>query len=475
MPYPELRFFKYFFLLFIFLSLFIAANLNQNIILIKEINLLKNFIVFLPTIFFFFNLKLFLNKSFLFLLLIFSPLLFFGFVGIINYVIIISLVIFSIFFNIFFTKEKFLNLHVINHLKKFLFFFYLIFISLVIFGLLSQEQNNYYGLDQLNISDFFSGVTTNVNLLIIYEFQMLFKYSKYFDQVILFIIFFIYIGQPKKFLKKNLLLIFFTLIFLTLQGNALSILLFCLFIFFVQFQKYIISKKFLMFVLIITTLIFFLDIFFFHNKNIQYEKYLAKNKNNSNISYIENVNEIFDNTLILNFLDKASSFRLQRIIAPCDFLKRRYNRYPSIYAEKIDGESYQYRCHYYDDKVKLISNEFLNYRFESDFNRGSRIDKLIRYYHLDSGVFEILYKYGLIVFLIFLFVNIYAIFLVFRLDYTYGIVALILFVYFIFESGLYSTGNLFSMLYNFILTRTFFLKNFNFNYENSTRQNVNFD
>ena len=436
---------------------------------------MKNFIVFLPTIFFFFNLKLFLNKSFLFLLLVFSPLLFFGFVGMINYVIIISLVIFSVFFNIFFTKEKFLNLHVINHLKKFLFFFYLIFISLVIFGLLSQEQNNYYGLQQLNKNDVFSGITTHVNLVTIYDFQMFFKYSKYFDQVILFIIFFIYISQPKNFLKKNLPLIFLTLIFLITQNNALSILIFGLLIFFIQFKKYIMSKKFLMFILIVPTLIFFLDILFFYNKNFQFKKNLAKNKYNANISSIEHVNEIFDNTLILNFLDKTSSFRLQRIIAPCDFLKRRYNRNPLFEGEKIYGVSYQYRCHYYDDKIKLISNEFLNYRFEPNFNRGSKIDKLIRYYHLDSAVFEILYKYGFIVFLTFLFINIYGIFLVFRLDYTHGVVALILFVYFIFESGLYSTGNLFSILYNFILARTFFLKNFNFNYENSTRQNVNFD
>jgi len=460
MPYPEIKSFKYSFLLFIFLSLFIVTNLNQNIIQIKEINLLKNFIVFLPTIFFFFNLKLFLNKSFLFLLSVFSPLLFFGFVGMINYLIITSLIIFSIFFNISFTKEKFLNPHVTNHLKKFLFFFYFIFIFWAIFGFLSQELNYYYGLDKLNNNDVYSGITTNINLLSIYEFQLLFKYSKYFDQVILFIIFFIYVSQPKNFLKKNLLLNFFTLIFLIIQNNSLSILIFCLLIFFIQFQKYIIKKKFLTIILLSTTLIFFLDVILFYNKNFQSKKYLAKNKSNSNISSIEHVNEIFENTLILNFLDKTSSFRLQRIIAPCDFLKRRYHRNPVFDGEKIYGLSYQYRCQYYDDKIKLLSNEFLNYRFEPNFNTGSKIDKLIRSYHIDSAVFEILYKYGILVFIVILLINFYTILLAFKLNYHYGIVMLILFVYFIFESGLYSLGNLFSIVYNFFFTRTIYLTNF---------------
>jgi hypothetical protein len=480
MSASQIKLIRYFFTLSLFIFIFIISNFNSdtlsnliiNTVFGDQISLIKNIIIILPTIFIFLNLKLFLNKKFLLLLSIFSPLVLFGFVGIVNYLTIVSLIIFSTCVNIIFNKKKLLNILIIEMLKKLLFFLY--FLILIFF-----VYNFFFNLDNLNylyeiknsfVDDKYSGLTSNINFSIIFKFQSLFKYSKYLDNVILFIIFFIYVGKPENFLKKNLFLILLTLIFLIFQGNDISVLIILSLIFFSQFKKYLQLNKILKIIFLIILLIISIDILYFYNNNIQTQKNKYYNLTNSNFTKTQYTNEIFNKTLILRFLDIKSSFRIQKIFAPCDFLKRNYNAFPKIDKNNITFLSYQYRCHYYNDNVKLVSNNFLNFRIDPNFNAGSIGDKLIRFYHLDSGIFEILYKYGILFFLFVVSLNLFIIFLTFKSNYHYGIIMLILFGYFIVESGLYSTGNIFSIIYNFIFTKTFFMTNFK--YINNKLSNV---
>lgn len=357
-------------------------------------------------------------------------------------------------------------------LKKLLFFLYFLILIFFAYNFFFNfdNLNNFYDIKKPLTDDSYSGLTSNINLSIIYKFQSLFKYSKYLDNVILFIVFIIYLAQPQNFFKKNLFLIFFTLVFLIIQGNEISLFAFLALIFLSEFKKKLQLKKILTFIFLIIVLSVVIDILYFNNNSIQNKIEDSYNLNNTNISKTQYTNKFFKKTLILRFLDEKSSFRIQRIIAPCDFLKRKYSNFPLINKNNITFLSYQYRCHYYNDNVKLVSNNFLNFRIDPNFNAGSLGDKLIRFYHLDSGIFEILYKYGILFFLFIISLNLFIIFLTFKSNYHYGIIMLILFGYFIVESGLYSTGNILSIIYNFIFTKTFFMKNLK--YINNKLSNV---
>ena len=59
-------------------------------------------------------------------------------------------------------------------------------------------------------------------------------------------------------------------------------------------------------------------------------KYNQYNYNNNNFSLSQNVNPLFSKTIIFSKLDKLTSHRLQRWIAPCTFLEKRYSQFPYL-------------------------------------------------------------------------------------------------------------------------------------------------
>ena len=177
-------------ILYLFIFSFKFSNLNKTFQITAYINLFKNIIVSLPVLICLINYKLTIkNKPLIFLLLVFCPLILFGFVGIYKFISMFVLVMFAFFLTTFFDKDFLYNYRITNRLKNFLAFFIYLYLITFIIDIIFLDNNKIKIINNNSFDDSQSGIT-NFNLgNILLSFQNLFKYSKYFDLTVFSIIF----------------------------------------------------------------------------------------------------------------------------------------------------------------------------------------------------------------------------------------------------------------------------------------------
>lgn len=441
-----------------FIFAFIFSNLNKTFQITTYINLFKNIIVSLPALVCIFNYKLIIkNKALIFLLLVFCPLILFGFVGIYKLISIYILIIFAFFLSFLFHEDFLFNYGIIKRLKNFLAFFIYFYLIIFVIDIFMFDNDNIKIISNEFYDDSQSGIT-NFNLgNILLNFQYLFKYSKYFDLTIFAVIFLIYNSYGIKLIKSNKFLITAILIFFILQGNTISVIIYIFFLFLIIFlnykQKiknfYIITFLTIVFILIASVVDILSYNGFIKYKSNQY------NYNNNNFALKDNVHPIFSKTIIISKIDKLASHRLQRWVAPCSFLEKRYSQFPYInHQNELSKLSFQYKCAYSGDEKKILSDNFLNYQIKPKFYYGSFLDKISRNFSLDNGWFESLYLFGFLWFCFLIFINLKIIISSFYNNKNDFVILTVIFIYFFLETGIHSTGNIFAIIYYVLIFKT---------------------
>ena len=364
---------------------------------------------------------------------------------------------FAFFLTTFFDKDFLYNYRITNRLKNFLAFFMYLYLIVFIIDIIFLDNDNIKIINNNFFDDSQSGIT-NFNLgNILLSFQNLFKYSKYFDLTVFSIIFLIYSSQGIKLITNNKVLITAILLFFILQGNSISIIIYLFFLSLIFFLDLKQKKK------IIYTITFLATIFIcimsvvdiLSYKGFIKFKYNQYNYNNNNFSQSENVNPLFGKTIILTKIDQLTSYRLQRWIAPCTFLEKRYSQFPYLnYKNEISKASFQYKCAYTGNKKKLFSDNFLNYQLKPTFYHGSFVDKISRNFSIDNGWLESLYLFGFLWFFFIIFINLKIIISSFYNNINDFVILTVIFIYFFLETGIYSTGNIFAIIYYVLIFKT---------------------